>query len=92
MSSFQNVLVEPFDLAFQDFLYHAAIFVFYFGTFLLQAATTSLHAHNLRSFMRTNTTFYEPLLNSHEYNLSVAATVSIMVTCSILKKQIQTLY
>ncbi|XP_066479407.1 protein MAL2 [Tiliqua scincoides] len=65
-----------------DFLYHAAVFVFYFGTFLLQAATTSLHAHMLRTNFNviTNTTLPEPLLNSHEYNLSVAATIFAFVT------------
>ncbi|KAJ6663167.1 hypothetical protein lerEdw1_010761 [Lerista edwardsae] len=64
-----------------DFLYHAAVFVFYFGSFLLQAATTSLHAHPFRINFHasTNTTVHSPLLNSHEYNLSVAATVSIML-------------
>lgn len=66
----------------KDFLYHAAVFVFYFGTFLLQAATTSLHAHPIKLSTRlpansTTALHYERLLSEHEYNLSIAAAVSI---------------
>ncbi|XP_053098700.1 protein MAL2 [Hemicordylus capensis] len=65
-----------------DFLYHAAVFVFYFGSFLLQAATTSLHGHPLKfSFdLATNSTLYAPLLNEHEHNLSIAATIFAFAT------------
>lgn len=60
-------------LAFQDFLFHGATFVFYFGAFLLQAATTSLH-HLPRKF---NSTTQEKILADHEYNISIAASVRI---------------
>ncbi|XP_062987160.1 protein MAL2 [Elgaria multicarinata webbii] len=65
-----------------DFLYHAGVFVFYFGTFLLQAATTSLHAHPLKTRfnLQINSTTYENLLNEHEYNLSIAATIFAFAT------------
>ncbi|XP_061461601.1 protein MAL2 [Rhineura floridana] len=67
-----------------DFLYHAAVFVFYFGTFLLQAATTSLHGHPLKfnflSNPNTTCTPYQPLLNEHEYNLSIAAAIFAFAT------------
>ncbi|XP_048363105.1 protein MAL2 [Sphaerodactylus townsendi] len=61
-----------------DFFFHAAVFVCYFGTFLLQAATTSLHSHPLN--FRVNATTYTPLLNEHEYNLSIAAAIFAFVT------------
>ncbi|NWX87174.1 MAL2 protein, partial [Nothoprocta ornata] len=54
-----------------DFLFHGATFVFYFGAFLLQAATTSLH-HLPRNF---NSTTRETILGDHEYNISIAASV-----------------
>ncbi|NXG26929.1 MAL2 protein, partial [Dromaius novaehollandiae] len=54
-----------------DFLFHGTTFVFYFGAFLLQAATTSLH-HLPRKF---NSTVQETLLSDHEYNISIAASV-----------------
>lgn len=63
--------------AFQDFLFHGATFVFYFGAFLLQAATTSLH-HFPRRF---NSTTHEKILADHEYNISIAASVCISLTC-----------
>ncbi|KAF7246908.1 Protein MAL2 [Varanus komodoensis] len=65
-----------------DFLYHAAIFVFYFGTFLLQAATTSLHSHPFRMKVSplNNCTIVEPLLSNHEYNLSIAASIFAFAT------------
>lgn len=58
------------SLSFQDFLFHAATFVFYFGAFLLQAATTSLHNYRCPS----NATV---LLSGQDYNISIAASVSI---------------
>ncbi|NXY88764.1 MAL2 protein, partial [Alcedo cyanopectus] len=54
-----------------DFLFHGATFVFYFGAFLLQAATTSLH-YFPRKF---NSTSQEKILANHEYNISIAASV-----------------
>ncbi|KAJ7338086.1 hypothetical protein JRQ81_010644 [Phrynocephalus forsythii] len=68
-----------------DFLYHAAVFVSYFGTFLLQAATTSLHAHPMKlisypSASNTTNFTYETLLNEHEYNLSIAAAIFAFAT------------
>uniref|UniRef100_A0A8B9DJ19 Mal, T cell differentiation protein 2 (gene/pseudogene) n=1 Tax=Anser cygnoides TaxID=8845 RepID=A0A8B9DJ19_ANSCY len=60
-----------------DFLFHGATFVFYFGAFLLQAATTSLH-HFPRRF---NSTTHEKILADHEYNISIAASVCISLTC-----------
>ncbi|NXC39452.1 MAL2 protein, partial [Penelope pileata] len=54
-----------------DFLFHGATFVFYFGAFLLQAATTSLH-HFPRN---SNSTTNEKILGDHEYNISIAASV-----------------
>ncbi|NXT91886.1 MAL2 protein, partial [Anhinga rufa] len=54
-----------------DFLFHGATFVFYFGAFLLQAATTSLH-YFPRKF---NSTTYEKILEDHDYNISIAASV-----------------
>ncbi|XP_033011675.1 protein MAL2 [Lacerta agilis] len=69
-----------------DFIYHAGVFVCYFGTFLLQAATTSLHAHpvkytvNFDSISNSTTTTYETLLNEHEYNLSIAAAIFAFAT------------
>nr|XP_056710714.1 protein MAL2 [Euleptes europaea] len=65
-----------------DFFYHAAVFVCYFGTFLLQAATTSLHSHLVKFHFDTqfNTTVHRPLLNEHEYNLSIAAAIFAFVT------------
>ncbi|XP_042665074.1 protein MAL2 [Centrocercus urophasianus] len=59
-----------------DFLFHGATFVFYFGAFLLQAATTSLH-HYPR---RLNSTTYVKILGDHEYNISVAASIFAFAT------------
>uniref|UniRef100_K7FTE7 Mal, T cell differentiation protein 2 n=1 Tax=Pelodiscus sinensis TaxID=13735 RepID=K7FTE7_PELSI len=56
-----------------DFLFHAVIFVFYFGAFLLQAATTSLH-NNI--FKQNVTTF----LSDQEYNISIAASIFAFAT------------
>ncbi|XP_074842837.1 protein MAL2 isoform X2 [Carettochelys insculpta] len=55
-----------------DFLFHGATFVFYFGAFLLQAATTSLH--NL--FKANNTV----LLKDEDYNISIAAAIFAFAT------------
>ena len=63
--------------AFQDFLFHGTTFVFYFGAFLLQAATTSLH-YFPRKF---NSTSQERILADHEYNISIAASVCILYVC-----------
>ncbi|XP_054841498.1 protein MAL2 [Eublepharis macularius] len=65
-----------------DFFYHAAVFVCYFGTFLLQAATTSLHGHPLKQHLNVNlnTTTLHPLLSDHEYNLSIAAAIFAFAT------------
>lgn len=63
--------------AFQDFLFHGATFVFYFGAFLLQAATTSLH-YFPRKF---NSTTHEKILADHEYNISIAASVCTSLIC-----------
>ncbi|KFP13581.1 Protein MAL2, partial [Egretta garzetta] len=54
-----------------DFLFHGSTFVFYFGAFLLQAATTSLH-HFPCIF---NSTTQEKIVTDHEYNISIAASV-----------------
>ncbi|NXC68099.1 MAL2 protein, partial [Anhinga anhinga] len=54
-----------------DFLFHGATFVFYFGAFLLQAATTSLHYFPCK----LNSTTYEKILDDHDYNISIAASV-----------------
>ncbi|NWS87269.1 MAL2 protein, partial [Toxostoma redivivum] len=54
-----------------DFIFHGATFVFYFGAFLLQAATTSLH-HFPRKF---NSTTQDSILSGREYNISIAASV-----------------
>ncbi|NXM17359.1 MAL2 protein, partial [Ploceus nigricollis] len=54
-----------------DFIFHGATFVFYFGAFLLQAATTSLH-YFPRKF---NSTTPETILSGREYNISIAASV-----------------
>ncbi|NWX27068.1 MAL2 protein, partial [Notiomystis cincta] len=54
-----------------DFIFHGTTFVFYFGAFLLQAATTSLH-HFPRKF---NSTAQERILSGLEYNISIAASV-----------------
>ncbi|XP_010075122.1 PREDICTED: protein MAL2 [Pterocles gutturalis] len=59
-----------------DFLFHGATFVFYFGAFLLQAATTSLH-HFPRKF---NATTHEKILGDHEYNISIAASIFAFAT------------
>ncbi|XP_010020447.1 PREDICTED: protein MAL2, partial [Nestor notabilis] len=59
-----------------DFLFHGATFVFYFGAFLLQAATTSLH-HFPRKF---NSTSQEKILADHEYNISIAASIFAFAT------------
>uniref|UniRef100_A0A8C0FLA1 Mal, T cell differentiation protein 2 n=1 Tax=Bubo bubo TaxID=30461 RepID=A0A8C0FLA1_BUBBB len=59
-----------------DFLFHGATFVFYFGAFLLQAATTSLH-HFPRKF---NSTTQEKILADHEYNISIAASIFAFAT------------
>ncbi|XP_031408833.1 protein MAL2 [Meleagris gallopavo] len=59
-----------------DFLFHGATFVFYFGAFLLQAATTSLH-HYPR---RLNSTTYVRILGDHEYNISIAASIFAFAT------------
>nr|XP_009681342.1 PREDICTED: protein MAL2 [Struthio camelus australis] len=59
-----------------DFLFHGATFIFYFGAFLLQAATTSLH-HLPRKF---NSTTQEKLLSDHEYNISIAASIFAFAT------------
>lgn len=63
--------------AFQDFIFHGATFVFYFGAFLLQAATTSLH-HFPRKF---NSTIQESILSGREYNISIAASVCVLFIC-----------
>ncbi|XP_060631801.1 protein MAL2 [Anolis sagrei] len=63
-----------------DFLYHAGVFVFYFGTFLLQAATTSLHSYPFKFHQATNSTKYTPILNEHEYNLSISASIFAFAT------------
>ncbi|XP_042320623.1 protein MAL2 [Sceloporus undulatus] len=65
-----------------DFLYHAAVFVFYFGTFLLQAATTSLHAYPFKLTFHniSHPTIYESILNDHEYNLSISAAIFAFAT------------
>ncbi|CAM2106980.1 protein MAL2 isoform X2 [Lepidochelys kempii] len=57
----------------QDFLFHAATFVFYFGAFLLQAATTSLHNYRCPS----NATV---LLSDQDYNISIAASIFAFAT------------
>ncbi|NXE64997.1 MAL2 protein, partial [Calcarius ornatus] len=54
-----------------DFIFHGATFVFYFGAFLLQAGTTSLH-YLPRKF---NSTTQETILGGREYNISIAASV-----------------
>uniref|UniRef100_A0A8C0HKT1 Mal, T cell differentiation protein 2 n=1 Tax=Buteo japonicus TaxID=224669 RepID=A0A8C0HKT1_9AVES len=59
-----------------DFLFHGVTFVFYFGAFLLQAATTSLH-YFPRKF---NSTTQEKLLADHEYNISIAASIFAFAT------------
>ncbi|XP_055559627.1 protein MAL2 isoform X2 [Falco biarmicus] len=59
-----------------DFLFHGTTFVFYFGAFLLQAATTSLH-YFPRKF---NSTTQEKLLADHEYNISIAASIFAFAT------------
>ena len=60
------------SLLFQDFAYHFTVFVFYFGAFLLEAAATSLHD------LHCNTTLaVQPLLSDNQYNINVAATVSV---------------
>ncbi|TFK12406.1 rabenosyn-5 [Platysternon megacephalum] len=56
-----------------DFLFHAATFVFYFGAFLLQAATTSLHNYRLPSNVTT-------LLSDQDYNISIAASIFAFAT------------
>lgn len=61
-----------FCLLYQDFAYHFTMFVFYFGAFLLEAAATSLH--DLRCNM---TMAVQPLLSDNQYNINVAATVSV---------------
>lgn len=63
--------------AFQDFIFHGATFVFYFGAFLLQAATTSLH-YLPRKF---NSTTQETILSGREYNISIAASVCVLCIC-----------
>lgn len=68
IQSLQHRLI--LSLSFQDFLFHGATFVFYFGAFLLQAATTSLHNYLVKSNSTT-------LLSDHDYNISIAASVSI---------------
>lgn len=60
------------SILFQDFAYHFTVFVFYFGAFLLEAAATSLH-----SLHCNRTTELQPLLNDNQYNINVAATVSV---------------
>nr|XP_005897319.2 PREDICTED: protein MAL2 [Bos mutus] len=60
---------------FLDFAYHFTVFVFYFGAFLLEAATTSLHD------LRCNRTMtVQPLLSDNQYNINVAATIFAFVT------------
>ncbi|XP_023777164.1 protein MAL2 [Cyanistes caeruleus] len=59
-----------------DFIFHGATFVFYFGAFLLQAATTSLH-HFPCKF---NSTTYEGILSGREYNISIAASIFAFAT------------
>ncbi|XP_017601542.1 PREDICTED: protein MAL2 [Corvus brachyrhynchos] len=59
-----------------DFIFHGATFVFYFGAFLLQAATTSLH-HLPRKF---NSTTQESILSGREYNISIAASIFAFAT------------
>ncbi|XP_019383644.1 PREDICTED: protein MAL2 [Gavialis gangeticus] len=58
-----------------DFLFHGATFVFYFGAFLLQAATTSLH-----NFPRRFNSTQEKLLDENEYNISIAASIFAFAT------------
>lgn len=60
---------------FLDFAYHFTVFVFYFGAFLLEAATTSLHD------LRCNRTMtVQLLLSDNQYNINVAATIFAFVT------------
>ncbi|XP_041263518.1 protein MAL2 [Pyrgilauda ruficollis] len=59
-----------------DFIFHGATFVFYFGAFLLQAATTSLH-YFPRKF---NSTTQETILSGREYNISIAASIFAFAT------------
>ncbi|KAB0358390.1 hypothetical protein FD754_002546, partial [Muntiacus muntjak] len=59
---------------FLDFAYHFTVFVFYFGAFLLEAATTSLHDLHCN-----RTVTVQPLLSDNQYNINVAATV-ILIT------------
>ncbi|XP_070333328.1 protein MAL2 isoform X2 [Odocoileus virginianus] len=54
---------------FLDFAYHFTVFVFYFGAFLLEAATTSLHDLHCN-----RTVTVQPLLSDNQYNINVAAT------------------
>lgn len=66
------IVGDFFLLVFQDFAYHFTVFVFYFGAFLLEAAATSLHD------LRCNATVsVQPLLSDNQYNINVAATVSV---------------
>uniref|UniRef100_A0A8C3L506 Mal, T cell differentiation protein 2 (gene/pseudogene) n=1 Tax=Chrysolophus pictus TaxID=9089 RepID=A0A8C3L506_CHRPC len=59
-----------------DFLFHGATFVFYFGAFLLQAATTSLHNYP----RGLNSTTNMKILGDHEYNISIAASIFAFAT------------
>ncbi|XP_065759371.1 protein MAL2 [Muntiacus reevesi] len=60
---------------FLDFAYHFTVFVFYFGAFLLEAATTSLHDLHCNRTMTV-----QPLLSDNQYNINVAATIFAFVT------------
>uniref|UniRef100_A0A8D0GHV1 MARVEL domain-containing protein n=1 Tax=Sphenodon punctatus TaxID=8508 RepID=A0A8D0GHV1_SPHPU len=64
-----------------DFLSHAVVFVCYFGAFLLQAGTTSLHSHLIRRHFNTSSIITrQMLLNSHELNISIAASIFAFAT------------
>ncbi|KFQ51845.1 Protein MAL2, partial [Pelecanus crispus] len=54
-----------------DFLFHGITFVFYFGAFLLQSATTSLHYFP----RKLESTTQEEILTGREYDISVVASV-----------------
>ncbi|XP_075562411.1 protein MAL2 [Pelecanus crispus] len=59
-----------------DFLFHGITFVFYFGAFLLQSATTSLHYFP----RKLESTTQEEILTGREYDISVVASVFAFAT------------
>uniref|UniRef100_A0A8C8S8U4 Mal, T cell differentiation protein 2 (gene/pseudogene) n=1 Tax=Pelusios castaneus TaxID=367368 RepID=A0A8C8S8U4_9SAUR len=59
-----------------DFLFHGATFVFYFGAFVLQSATTSLHNYSVLISNCTSTT----LISDYDYNISIAASIFAFAT------------